>query len=289
MARTLGGFADYGPDATDSLVRAMRTLIVKTLEQTILLPVRNNSQVLRPPPYAEFAALCSSLRNARPAESVAVITFNYDVGVDHGFYWHQMPIDYGLGEGAGQNAVPILKLHGSLTLNWGRCAKCSRVVPWTLQTYFQKYSWQHLYDIKAVRLPIGSHLGSLEHCDTPVGGVPVLVPPTWNKTEYHRTLGTVWSRAARELREAESILVFGFSLPPSDAFFSHLYALGTAGGAPLRRFWVFDPDPSGAVEKRFRALLGPEAEQRFRLFHEPFEVAIGTVAKEFGIERKRTG
>lgn len=176
MARTLGGFADYGPDATDSLVRAMRTLIVKTLEQTILLPVRNNSQVLRPPPYAEFAALCSSLRNARPAESVAVITFNYDVGVDHGFYWHQMPIDYGLGEGAGQNAVPILKLHGSL--NWGRCAKCSRVVPWTLQTYFQKYSWQHLYDIKAVRLPIGSHLGSLEHCDTPVGGDPVLVPPT---------------------------------------------------------------------------------------------------------------
>jgi len=83
--------------------------------------------------------------------------------------------------------------------------------------------------------------------------------------------------------------VFGFSLPPSDAFFSHLNALGTAGGAPLRRFWVFDPDPSGAVEKRFRALLGPGAEQRFRLFHEPFEVAIGTVAKEFGIERKRTG
>jgi hypothetical protein len=114
MARTLGGFADYGPDATDSLVRAMRTLIVKTLEQTILLPVRNNSQVMPPPPYAEFAALCSSLRNARPAESVAVITFNYDVGVDHGFYWHQLPIDYGLGEGAGQNAVPILKLHGSL-------------------------------------------------------------------------------------------------------------------------------------------------------------------------------
>jgi hypothetical protein len=76
MARTLGGFADYGPDVTDSLVRAMRTLIVKTLEQTILLPVRNNSQVLPPPPYTEFAALCSSLRNARPAESIAVITFN---------------------------------------------------------------------------------------------------------------------------------------------------------------------------------------------------------------------
>jgi len=66
MARTLGGFADYGPDATDSLIRAMRTLIVKTLEQTIRLPVRNNSEVMPPPPYAEFAALCSDLRNARP-------------------------------------------------------------------------------------------------------------------------------------------------------------------------------------------------------------------------------
>src|SRR5262245_42697073 len=60
MARTLGGFADYGPDATDSLVRAMRTVIVKTLEQTILLPVRNNSQVLRSGGTVASGRICTS-------------------------------------------------------------------------------------------------------------------------------------------------------------------------------------------------------------------------------------
>lgn len=281
MARTLGGFADYGQDAADALVHAMRKLIVRTLEQTILLPVVG-SQTHPPPPYGEFAALCAGLRDARPSQSVSALTFNYDVGVDQGFYWHQMPIDYGLEEGAQADAVPVLKLHGSL--NWGRCRTCNRVVPWTLPMYFREFSFRNLFDHKTVRMAIGSQLESLKHCDAPVAADPVLVPPTWNKTEYHRAIGSVWSRAARELREADSILVFGFSLPPSDAFFSYLYALGTAGGTPLRRFWVFDPDPSGIVERRFRSLLGPGAEQRFRLFKEPFDVAIGTVSKEFAVK-----
>jgi hypothetical protein len=268
MARTLGGFAEYRQDAAEELVRALRTVIVRTLEHTIALPVRDGQQVLPPSPYDEFAALCTALCQDRPPQTIAAITFNYDVGLDHGFYWHQTAIDYSLDEGAPQHAIPVLKLHGSL--NWGRCSKCNLVVPWTLPNYFRKFSWQHLFDFKTVRMPIGSQLNSFEHCGAPVGGDPVLVPPTWNKTEYHRALGSVWARAARELREAESILVFGFSLPPTDAFFSYLYALGTAGGGPLRRFWVFDPDSSGQVEERFRALLGPGAKQRFRFFKEPF-------------------
>jgi hypothetical protein len=90
---------------------------------------------------------------------------------------------------------------------------------------------------------------------------PVLVPPTWNKADSHRALESVWSLAAHELSEAENIFVIGYSMPETDSFFRHLYALGTVGKAMLRRFWVFNPNPS--VESRFRVLLGPEAEYRF--------------------------
>jgi hypothetical protein len=77
-------------------------------------------------------------------------------------------------------------------------------------------------------------------------------------------------RAALELRDAENIYVIGFSLPTTDEFFRYLYGLGTVGDTILQRFWVVDPDPSGAVEQRFRGLLGPGAEERFRPFKEHF-------------------
>jgi hypothetical protein len=283
MARTLGGFSKYRPEDAERLVHSLRKVIVKTLERTIFLPVRQT--LLPPPPYGEFAKLCKGLRDARPPQSVSVITFNYDVGADYGFTHNNMAIDYGLGEDASPNAVPVLKLHGSL--NWAQCNKCNRIVPWTLPMYLAQVRIGPGGPSRGVNLPIGSQLETFKHCDAPVGGDPVLVPPTWNKTEYHRSLRSVWSRAATELRAAESILVFGFSLAASDAFFSYLYALGTAGGPPLRRFWVFDPDP--AVENRFRLLLGSGAERRFRFFREPFDVAIETVSKELGTKQEGGG
>ena len=114
---------------------------------------------------------------------------------------------------------------------------------------------------------------------------PVLVPPTWNKTDYHRELGSVWSRAAKELSEADSIFVMGFSLPPTDSFFSYLYALGTVGKVPLKRFWVFNPDRAGEVENRFRNLLGPGAEQRFKYFTDTFEEGIQRISEELKVGR----
>lgn len=276
MARTLGGFAQYGPEDADRLVASMKLMIVKTLEQTVRLTVGNQGRSVLPPrPYGQFGELVAKLRSSQPRHDVAILTFNYDLGVDYGLHKANVAVDYGLGQPDGSDRVPLLKLHGSL--NWAKCSKCSVVVPWHLREYFSKFSWQQLYDVRDVTMPIGSQLTHLQHCSKPVLAEPVLVPPTWNKTEYHRAIGEVWVRAARELRQADSIIVSGFSLLPSDAFFDYLYALGTAGSAPLRRFWVFDPDPSDVVEARFRRLLGPGAEQRFKYHRETFEQAISSV------------
>jgi hypothetical protein len=51
----------------------------------------------------------------------------------------------------------------------------------------------------------------------------------------------------------------------------------------LKRFWVFDPDETGNVEKRFRELLGHGALQAFKPFRLTFEKAIGEIAKTFGV------
>jgi len=106
----------------------------------------------------------------------------------------------------------------------------------------------------------------------------VIGPPSWNKADSHNSIGSVWERAAKELAEAHSIYVVGYSLPETDAFFRNLYALGSVGDVPLRRFWVFNPDPSR--EQVFLRLLGPGARSRFRFFPEKVHSALQTIAGE---------
>jgi hypothetical protein len=91
----------------------------------------------------------------------------------------------------------------------------------------------------------------------------------------------VWRSAAKELAEAEDILVIGFSLPSTDSFFNHLYALGTEGASIIRRFWVFNPDATGAVENRFRGMLGFGANSRFKCYPVTFDLAINELAFEY--------
>lgn len=65
-----------------------------------------------------------------------------------------------------------------------------------------------------------------------------------------------------------------YSLPETDSFFRHLYALGSVGSSPLRRIAVFNPDTSGATKSRFEALLGPGAKARYEYYPMTFSDAI---------------
>jgi hypothetical protein len=281
MAKTINKFADYSRQRIAELVSAMKEVIVKTIERTVRLPVRGGGQPLAPIPYPTFAQLVEYLsRDANPPSETSIITFNYDMAIDYCFYINRIPLDYSLGEDRAAGAVPVLKLHGSL--NWAHCSACDEVAPWLLCDFFKEHSWTIIGgENQNVALDIGSRLGKFMHCDKNVDKDPVLVPPTWNKTEYHRTLSKVWSRAAEELSNAENIFVIGYSLPESDAFFRYLYALGTVGKTTLKRFWVFNPEDSGATENRFRELLGPGAQARFRYFISTFDRSIQTIRKEF--------
>ncbi|OGA51896.1 MAG: hypothetical protein A3G24_13120 [Betaproteobacteria bacterium RIFCSPLOWO2_12_FULL_62_13] len=282
MARILNKFPGDTDFSGEAVEDALKQLIAATLQKTLLFPVQHGN-IIAPKPYPGFASLLDYLRReAHPQRSVAVLTFNYDLGADYALYANRLGPDYCL-DGAVSEGVPLLKLHGSM--NWGVCSKCSEVVPWGLNAFFKTFSYRHLSDSETAQLDVWSQFEHLTHCDAKVAPLPFLVPPTWNKSDQQETIRVVWQRAAKELTDAEHIFIIGYSLPETDAFFRTLYALGVVGGMPLKRIWVYNPDRSDNVEKRFRQLIGPGAEARFRYIATPFNDAISDIKREFPARR----
>jgi NAD-dependent SIR2 family protein deacetylase len=272
FAQVINSFCGYAKERIPGLAEAAKSLIAKTIEETLLFPIVGTS--LGPPePYGRFAALLMWMKNElRPAHDVAIISFNYDFGADIALHRAvpQSP-DYGLdGRRSHADAVPLLKLHGSV--NWATCSVCKRIVPMTFDAFMRDR--RYAPEDKFGKAEFTRRLTELKHCNAQVDSQPVLVPPTWNKSGYHEMLSTVWSTAARELSTADNIIVIGYSLAETDIFFRYLYALGTVGKRPLERFWLYDPDLSGNVRDRFHALLGSGAAQRFEYQQMTFENSI---------------
>lgn len=273
MANLLKKLPGFETDEIPDLLTSMRRLIVVTIEKKLKYPF-SSGHAKEPKPYGDFCKLIKELKDFRnETPDASIITFNYDIAVDHALHFNNLGPNYHLSSHAGSDkAVSLLKLHGSL--NWGSSTKYDQIIPFDLRDYNTKYDFSRvLSETSEVTINIGSHLYDCKD-DLEISGDPVIVPPTWNKSQYHPELTDVWAQASNELEEAENIFVVGFSLPETDIFFKHLYALGTVGETPLKSFWVFDPDDSGSVENRYRVLLGPGALARFDYQPLTFEKAI---------------
>lgn len=253
---------DVSPGSQELLV-SMKRLISWTLCEAIGLSIHE----FRPAPspaYRAFAEMISALNQTGNGSVCSIITFNYDAALDFAL-WHldRMSPDYRLDKTG--HGVPLFKLHGSI--NWGRCPNCSKIVIANVappETRADRlYRWKMFED------------AGVSCCNQQLSDGCVIVPPTWDKSEYRSSLVNVWRGAAAELATASTIVVCGYSLPESDAFFRYLYGLGTVGQTLLERFWVFDP--AETVGERFRALLGPGARARFEYRPYTFESAAGVL------------
>jgi hypothetical protein len=284
MGKTLASLPGYSESEIDSLLHSMRVAIVKTIGRTQQYGKDSSGRFWPPDPYQDFAVLIGHLRNqSRPAHDVSIITFNYDVGCEHGLYTEGVKYSYYVGDYEDTpDYMPLLKLHGSL--NWGQDAN-GRPVPFRMEDFFEgtkRYTPTPGPNQNHWILDIGSRLEGCENLRNVHQPEPFLVPPTWNKTGYYKEIAGVWRKAAQVLSDADNIFVSGYSLPRSDAFFRYLYALGTVGEGLLRRFWVFDPEnEGGAVDKRFRKLLSQSAQQRYKYWPISFEDAIAELSKIF--------
>jgi hypothetical protein len=225
-------------EQVEELPTAMAHVIQQTLEATVKFSFMGNR--LHPPaPYAELVAILDRARDKSPAiwDRVSFITFNYDVCLDYALEFRSFAVDYCLQPPSTQNGVKILKLHGSL--NWARCSECGTIVPLYVREFLGN---RPIWDDGEKSLVISSGLARTKHCSSALATDPFIAPPTWNKTQYHTQLQTVWRAAANELCNAENIIICGDSLPETDQFFRYLYALGSVGGSGLKKFWVVNPD-----------------------------------------------
>lgn len=260
------------PEDIPDVIAALKELIVKTLEVTVKFPVVEG-RIHPPVPYQAFGHLLRHLyQDAFPRQTASVISFNYDIAADIAMQLDGLGPDYVLSKPQGVgDFVPLLKLHGSL--NWAIEKETKEIRPLHVHTYLSGMRWYGDKPHGKTCLAIGSDLRAhFRKLKIEVESEPVIVPPSWNKADYHTALSQVWTAAATHLSEAEQIFIIGYSLPETDSFFRHLYALGSVGEAPLRRIAVFNPDKT--TDERFRNLLGPGALARYEFHDMTFDKAI---------------
>lgn len=282
LGKVIKTFPGLTQENIDKAINSLKALIVKTLEERIEFRL-DRGRTYAPRSYAKFAELIDGIQSRNPNPfTCSVITFNYDIALDFALVRKGLDPNYCLTPGYG-GGFPLLKLHGSV--NWASkgAGGNKRILPVDL-VEIARYVQPFPDDEPSVaKLRLGSDIRGSSR-DQDVDPQPVIVPPSWNKADYHRDLTEVWSSAAKHLSEADYIFVMGYSLPETDSFFRHLYALGSESAKPLKKIGVFDPLPEGAsVDARFRKLLGPGAEARYQYYANDFQSAITTVREFFGL------
>jgi hypothetical protein len=285
MAVLIKRLSDYEPDRINDLKNSLIQLIVKTLEKSIMFQNINNDNFedkkYMPSPYDKFIEL---LIVPKVITYSTVITFNYDLCMDYAISTAGQKINYCLNDDdERKDGYKLLKLHGSV--NWRKCTGeyNGKIFPLDFDTIPLDGLLEDYKDPKRNLLEkykilnLNEYMQQEVHPGCKIKGclsTPVIVPPTWNKTEYHGNLTNVWSSAAKELSEAENIFIIGYSLPETDSFFKYLYALGTIGSERIKRFWVFNPDATGEVEARYKRMIGQGIQNRFKYKMKTFKGAI---------------
>lgn len=180
-----------------------------------------------------------------------VITFNYDLLVEHALRSLNVEYDYGFdpntietvdcpGHKTGANLL-LLKLHGSV--NWSVPAKGRASVD----------------KVRTDKINLFSDFFSLRSRE----GEPELIPPSWSKV-IAEPLSQVWSRAVESLKTATRVIILGYSMRVTDQHFKHLLAAGLQENISLRSLIVVndqlrDGAPGGSIiRERASALFSPQ-------------------------------
>lgn len=271
---------------------ALMSLISKTLVKSMAFPFVMKPGVTNIPAFSSSKSynLFVDLIAEMNVLNSSVLTFNYDLGMDLALAFKNLKIDYGLrNKDAG---FKLLKLHGSI--NWYTNGNDSKKEIKYLSIEDTSRYVQQIYYLRNYKpgvdytFDINNYLnlhGANESQDLEL----VIVPPTWNKTEYHGQLANVWGVAADELSKAKNIYILGYSLPESDSFFRYLFALGTISKSRVRNIIVYNPDSTGETEARFRRLLGLSTKSRFQYKPLKFSESIMDIAESKKIKLNSKG
>ncbi len=202
----------------------------------------------------------------------SVITFNYDLLLDQEFYrsqpsgagskdhyenFEQIVLrgeTTGLAGPSGREGV-YLKLHGSL--NWSRCTnpRCPRGSILEVDSEVQA--------ILNLRMGIGERRCTA--CDGEL--VPLLIPPLLHKPITEQpAIRAAWGLAKKRLTQASTVLVIGYSAPPTD-FYSRWLLRSSVGTRNNVRVVLVNPDNgSPEFERQMKAVFPVGYERVERTF-----------------------
>ncbi len=169
----------------------------------------------------------------------SVVSLNYDVIVDNAMFslselYQQMrPPDYCVKIAtdryadfrAGGAFGRLLKIHGSL--NWLYCERCKRLDLFvsqgmrTAKALGELYHSESFNDAYSCR---GTPCRNRPRCDGFVS--PILVTPTYVKDYENPHIECVWREAERAMKEADRVVIIGYSLPTDDVEVAMLFKWG---------------------------------------------------------------
>ena len=138
--------------------------------------------------------------------------------------------------------MKYLKLHGSA--NWLLCSKCKKI-----NHYDKGYPKDLVKGCKICK-------------DKKVNLEPLIVPPSWNKSEYREQINRIWETAIKEMNQARKIFIIGYSVPPTDMYFEYLISLGLKDNDIVEKIVVIDRDDD-LIEDEDRHFL-EELDSKYR-------------------------
>ena len=125
IAKVIGRLGDLSAKEIQALSGSLRKIIRVTLE-------RNMEFSIGPTFPSDFwvsgySPLAGWIKNRTGVENTALVTMNYDIGAEWAFACRGIHYEYCLDgdDSKTQGAIPLLKLHGSLS--WGECANCGEI------------------------------------------------------------------------------------------------------------------------------------------------------------------
>jgi NAD-dependent SIR2 family protein deacetylase len=206
-------------------------------------------------PGSFHSALIAKLKEQQLLTDTIFISTNYDLVIDEALGFE---VDYGVdfsGQskfGSKRNApaqgVTLFKLHGSL--NWLYCPVCNN-----LNSYESKVVLSLMSEDKPVT--------KCEFCQSVMS--PMIVPPTFYKDMSRVFLGNIWNKCENALRNANHLILCGYSLPDADMHIKYLLKrMQTNRAAPAQvRLTIFNhrdgktADEARMEEQRYQRFFGP--------------------------------
>ena len=235
MGNIIKKIGNINPRRLNSYKESLITMITRTIEESMIYG-SNGHHFRSHESYASFAAFLKKYEGK--GNSSAVLTFNYDLGLDLALEEKYRKVNYCLKkEDQEKPGLKLMKLHGSI--NWVVNNRNVEIVRGVRQNS------ENLFRIsREIRIKYKKDI------------LPVIVPPTWNKNQYHGQLSNVWNSAANELNKADNLVIIGFSIPETDSFFKYLLGLGLMNGSRIRQLVVINMDDSHEIKTRYQNLFG---------------------------------